>query len=39
MYCHPGYGPTFGYGYDIYISNDSNVFNDNISNLSSYEQP
>ena len=25
IYCHPHYGPTFGKGHDIYISDHSNI--------------
>ena len=25
IYSHPGYGPTFGGGYDLYISDNNNV--------------
>ena len=40
MYCHPNYGPCFGFnGNDIYIYDNSNISNDNYSILDSYQQP
>jgi len=41
IYCNSGYGPTFGEGYDLYISSEANVNSDsNCRSLSSaYECP
>ena len=33
IFCHKGYGPTFGDGHDIFIENNSNVFSNSHSNL------
>ena len=39
IYRHQGYGPTFGNGWDIYISDNSNSNNDSYNNLNNYETP
>ena len=33
IYCHASYGPTFGGGHEIYISNNSNTANTSYSNF------
>ena len=33
IYCNNGYGPAFGYGYDLYISDDCNSNNYSHSNF------
>lgn len=33
MYCYKSYGPTFGYGYDLHICNNSNTEKDSYSKL------
>ena len=39
IYKHLAYGPTFGLGWDIYISNNSNSNNESYTYLSHYETP
>jgi len=39
IYCNSSYGPTFGGGHDIYISDQSNSNNNSYSNPSSYKIP
>jgi len=40
LYCHRSYGPIFGGGHNLYISNNSNTNNDSHSNLgNSYSFP
>ena len=39
IYRYQGYGPTFGNGWDIYISDNSNSNNDSHTYLSNYETP
>ena len=39
IYRRQRYGPTFGGGWDIYISDNSNSNNDSYSYLSQYEKP
>ena len=39
IYRHQGYGPTFGNGWDIYISDNSNSNSDSYTHLSNYETP
>ena len=40
IYCNGGYGPTFGSGFDLHVSNGANTNNMSISCLSStYECP
>ena len=36
IYCHPGYGPTFGGGHDIYIADNANGNRQSYSNLAGY---
>jgi hypothetical protein len=39
IYCHSGYGPTFGNGHDFYIASNSNLNQTSYSNLGvSYQQ-
>ena len=39
IYKHLAYGPTFGLGWDIYISDNANSNSDSYTNLSHYETP
>ena len=40
IFCHPAYGPVFGAGYDLYISNNANENNSSRSGLGdTYERP
>ena len=39
IYRDQGYGPIFGNGHDIYISDNSNSNNDSYNNLHNYETP
>ena len=39
IYRHQGYGPTFGSGLDIYISNNANTNNNSHAQLSTYKLP
>jgi hypothetical protein len=39
IYATTSYGPTFGGGYDIYISDQSNINTNSYSNIYSYEMP
>lgn len=33
IFCHEGYGPTFGDGHDIFVENNSNTFTNSYSNI------
>jgi hypothetical protein len=40
IYCHSGYGPTFGAGHDVHIANNANTTAVSYSNLgNSYHHP
>ena len=39
IYASSSYGPTFGGGHDIYISDQSNANTKSYSNIYSYEMP
>jgi hypothetical protein len=40
IYCHSEYGPTFGYGHDVFIGNNANTTGSSYSNLGkSYKHP
>ena len=39
VYCHPGYGPTFGGNHDIYIADNANGNRQSYSNLVYYQVP
>ena len=39
IYCNPGYGPTFGSGHDLHITNNSDTSNGNYSNPRSFSVP
>ena len=39
IYCHPGYGPSFGGGHDIHIANNANDNRKSYSNFWSYQVP
>ena len=39
IYKDPVYGPTFGLGWDIYISDNANSNNDSYTHLRCYETP
>ena len=39
IYRSQGYGPTFGNGWDIHISDNSNINNGSYTHLSHYETP
>ena len=38
IYCHPGQGPSFGGGRDIYIANNANGNQQSYCNLAGYYQ-
>ena len=39
VYCHPGYGPTFGGGHDVRIADNANGNRQSYSNLGYYQVP
>ena len=36
IYGNSSYGPTFGFGWDIYIADQSNIFNGSYSQMLAY---
>ena len=39
VFCHPGYGPTFGGGHDVHIADNANGNRESYSNFSYYQLP
>ena len=39
IFCHPGYGPTFGGGHDVHIADNANGNRQSYSNLGYYQVP